>query len=787
MINYIAKRLQQLKNIYESNINNFCLTFLNAMDGMGKKTTIEAFLDEIGYDDVLEVNPYGTVFPLHSFISSFDNKFDNEPLLQLNKSQIQKNIKDSILKNLSKKSRIIVIFNNLNQFDDETAFFIFDMAKLLVNINSKKTILFLITNDETITFSLRNRIKNLSRYTNYVYFPDWDVKDLNELLNEVYPCSSISQECLRQIINCSFKNAGVFLNNIEYLKEHGYLYFQNKSLKCHTIPDDVLFSNYKDIIQSRYEHLEPEMKDALEKASIVGVHFDAITIQNALNLNMAAQLMSEVEQISRLIFQIDVNESGFEFVNSETHRLIESYIPLEKKKSWNIALASYYENQIMSSSAIAILSDGKFCEYSILAAFYFENSKMSEKALALYFKIIPILMNQSFYHKSLDLIARSQKILLYQKMASKRLNVQLLYWEYECNFALFNMKSGLNAFRNYRKNVDLTEIEAIRADYEEALLLYDSDYTNLAYKKTIECYDKIQNFGILEKELLRLKIQIISLLCSIEETLLIDSYQIHYNEAIELAKNNHFLDLYYSLVRKSGIAYSSDICIKRLRTAARYFSTRNKIEYAMTLHNLASEELFYGNHTNSLKNFNRAYSIFLDYGHNGIICVKNGLSIYNSIYNKAYGQALDYIYNFATDYNEDFLVLVIYYNTITILRKMDKMDEAKKYFKKTCDLNKKKSNRYPYFARFLYAQEGYFALAENQLEKAWNCFETFFRHDYNDRVEYSLSVAITMAKLALKIERPLPSDIQIASETSNKLAKYLSTEKLIFCEILFWE
>ena len=93
--------------------------------------------------------------------------------------------------------------------------------------------------------------------------------------------------------------------------------------------------------------------------------------------------------------------------------------------------------------------------------------------------------------------------------------------------------------------------------------------------------------------------------------------------------------------------------------------------------------------------------------------------------------------------------------------------------KKTIRINRKKENQLPYFTRFIYAQEGYFALEKNDLEKAWCCFEAFFNHDYPDRTEYLLSAAITMAEQA--------------AGTSNELAKYLAQTGLIFCEVLFWE
>lgn len=318
MIDYIEERIEQLYAIYKSNMNQFCLVFLNAMAGMGKRTTIKGFLDRIGCIDFVKIMPCGSTYPLDEFASALD-KFRQESERKVSKdidqSKSRDNIKNRFLKLLTTRQQLIVVFEDFNHFDVETVFFILELSKSFINMNVGKTILFLISHDEMISYEVRNEIKNLGRYTNYILFPDWMEQDLKDLLNDIYPNSKIPQKYFDQIIQCSFKNAGIFLNNIEYLKELGYIRFENRSLVCHGFPQEILFRNYREVVQSRYDCLEPFLKDALEKASVVGVHFDALTVQNAFHLRMAAQLMKEIEQISRLIFQIDMERFDFGFIN----------------------------------------------------------------------------------------------------------------------------------------------------------------------------------------------------------------------------------------------------------------------------------------------------------------------------------------------------------------------------------------------------------------------------------------------------------------------------------------
>ena len=332
MTEYISDRANDLYKIYENNISRTCITFLNAMDGMGKETTIKSFLDMINRDNELEISPCRSSTPFAPIIYSpyFENDVEN--IFKLDKIQLQKHINEVILKKLQLQSQLIIICKDFDQLDKETAYFIFDLARFLINAISQKTIFFLIAQNETISFEMRNHFKSLGRYTYYIDFPDWKPNDLKSLFNEVYPFSDISPDCLNQIVDCSFRNAGIFLNNVEYLKERNYIHCNDGIIECHSLPENILFGNYRDIIQSRYNHLEPDLKDALKKASVVGAKFNATIIQNSLNLVMAAELMTEIEHISRLITQINNSLYEFEFINLETHKMIESYIPAQKKR-----------------------------------------------------------------------------------------------------------------------------------------------------------------------------------------------------------------------------------------------------------------------------------------------------------------------------------------------------------------------------------------------------------------------------------------------------------------------
>ena len=105
-------------------------------------------------------------------------------------------------------------------------------------------------------------------------------------------------------------------------------------------------------------------------------------------------------------------------------------------------------------------------------------------------------------------------------------------------------------------------------------------------------------------------------------------------------------------LRLSGIAYSREICVRLLRSAARYFSIRNSIEYAM--------------------------------------CP----AIWAGI-----GFDLQFCYWLWCGFSAP----GFYYNITTILRKLGQIKETEECLKKAIRINRKKENRIPYFTRFIYA------------------------------------------------------------------------------------
>ena len=785
MTDYVKKRALCIKNIYSQNFNKFSFCILNAMKGMGKTTAINYFLELINSKDSITLSPsYDKSFPLHAIANGLGENLSDDVLMKMSSSTvIKKHIIHTFIELLQNKDKTIIVFKDFENFDKETVHFIFEFTEYLINNIKNKTLFFIIELNDEIEYETRNRFARLGKFTNYVQFPGWETDDLSDLLKENYGEFNISEIQMKSIVEYSFENASIFLNNVEFLKERGYAYFQKHSLSCNQFSQDVLLGNYKNVVKNRYDLLNNDLRETLQKASIIGFEFEINSLESAFEVIHAGQKILEIERISRLIFQIDNNQ--FSFCNKITQEIVETYIPEENRYKWFRILALFYENKM--NSTIVQFSDVKYCETALKAAFFFEKAHCFQEAISLYLKTIPVFLNGCFYRQCLICINNTKRLLSDDTFTDIHLKAKLNYFEFICNKQLFDMQQSIVCFNLYKQKVFFNHVEKIKADYEEAYLLYDSNNTQKAYGLLTSCYNELKPIKENSYNIQRLIINVTSLLCSVEETLSLPIFRTHFNEAITLSKKYKHYDLYYSLLRKCGLVFSGKACLKKLKSAANYFNEKNKIEYAMTLHNWGSELIVNMDSFNALHKLNEAYEIFSEYGHNGIVCVKNALAIYYTIFEKDYNYALELLSNYITPYNEDFLLLTVYFNKTTVLRKKGELQKAKEYLQKVKGINEKKRNQFPYFYMFIYAQEGYIHLDEGDYAKAWHCFNKFLHYDYVDRPEYYCSVLRTFEELSKKLGYDYKADIVDCSEKCETLSKKLFEEKIIFCEILFWE
>ena len=78
-------------------------------------------------------------------------------------------------------------------------------------------------------------------------------------------------------------------------------------------------------------------------------------------------------------------------------------------------------------------------------------------------------------------------------------------------------------------------------------------------------------------------------------------------------------------------------------------------------------------------------------------------------------------------------------------------------------------------------------MEEGDYTKAWHCFNEFLHYDYVDRPEYYFSVLRTFEELSKKLGYDYKVDTVDCSGKCETLSQKLFEEKIIFCEILFWE
>ena len=134
-------------------------------------------------------------------------------------------------------------------------------------------------------------------------------------------------------------------------------------------------------------------------------------------------------------------------------------------------------------------------------------------------------------------------------------------------------------------------------DYLTAELFYGTGENLKAYGLLRKLY---KNRKFIDDPVL--KLNIVSLLSSVEETLNKTHYVKHYNETLYLCTTNNMIKEYHTLLRKANMAHDGENSILLMKKGEEYFKKSNDIiELIMVKHNIGTESLFYENTFNMAK------------------------------------------------------------------------------------------------------------------------------------------------------------------------------------------
>lgn len=623
---------------------------------------------------------------------------------------------------------------------------------------------------------------HFAKYPQLVYLRPlkrWESVDFFDLWEELYRDSEINVDILKIVASYSMGNAGVFLQHLNILKFYNVLIFENgnwKFLSERNI-DDFLKESFSEIVRKKYELLEPSLQTIIKQTSTIGYIFKKKDLSEVFNIENATAVLKQIEIITELLYFTDAKLENGKFDSIQVQKQIEKKIDPEHHKDWCMALAKYYESKLAFCSPMSV----EIYNYKEKCILYYEKAHETSKVIYHYISLVPLLYNLNLYNSALEV---SKKLKTITKGQSEYMHF------YQYSFYLLSqinrsLSNYIEAMDNLKKYIELIDLENnnYELDYLYAELLYGTGETSKAYNLLKSLYKKIDS--IYDPVL---KLNIISLLASVEETVNNQQYVKHYNEALSLCKNNGMIKCYYKLLRKANMAHEGENAIMLMKKGEEYFKKCNDIiELIMVKHNIGTESLFYESTYNSaLMELEYAYEAASEYGFSQLSYTINSLAILDILEGK-YELAKKRFSDLLQFEHEDFTLLALYINTSTCLLNLGIMDESIKMLEKAKAINLKKQNQIPFFTSQIVLLESYIYLAQNEPLKAYHKLCQYFNYGLLDRSTGIISAKIILVSLCEKHHYKYPDKLTTLSDDCETISMKMANNHLVLCDLMFWE
>lgn len=760
MTDYIYDIIKEIENSINRK-TSLNIIVMESECGMGKTYAAKRYCDQIQHAIYIDYFPF--VNPLEMLYKKL-----SAILNTVNSNCAPAMFRETLLKTLvqycDNTASPTIIFDDIDEYGPEMIFFLLEFFQFAISKTNANSIIFILIYNRR---PIHREFLMYSQYIQYINIPDWSASSLKQLFFETYPNAKISCRDLDILINYSFHNAQELLSIVDYLKSINCFKHSQGGWICEAVSDNIVLSNLKESIEKRYNLLPSDLRVTIQKAAIIGHSFEVDTLQTPLKVMEAHSLLVEIERLSKLIQRVGA-VPFYEFKTRKVRLSIKSYISMENYTMWNDLLGAYY------CSLLQKYPKSIFDVLNLLEkiSYYYEESGNSETAIAFYMQQIPLLIRIEHYREAIGVLE-----LLLKKSSDNRIKRKAYYYLYVCNSRISDYKTSLRFHLLYVSSQYNTDFSIM---FDRAEALYNAGKVTAAYEILSKQYEMI---GINESNDNPLAVaKTISLLASVEETLGLDIYIHHFNEALDYSKKNKLTKIYYELLRKSNMAHSGAPAIALIRESVKYYSGQSGSEYAKALHNLGTASLIWGESAEAADLLLKSHCIFEKAGNNGIIYTQNSLAIYEALYNQNYQKALEYIYHiYAAD--DSFCSCAINFNISTLLRKLNRHDEGLRYIK---DIDEQGSI-FPYFAAYINIQKAYYNLDGGNIHDSYNHFKTFLDSGYCDYTETVNSVSIKMQEISAGYDfiKEYPPHEKL--NYLNALSKIMTEHNLIFCDLYFWE
>ena len=136
---------------------------------------------------------------------------------------------------------------------------------------------------------------------------------------------------------------------------------------------------------------------------------------------------------------------------------------------------------------------------------------------------------------------------------------------------------------------------------------------------------------------------------------------------------------------------------------------------------------------------------------------------------------------------EDFDLLTYMNNIAVCYRKMGEIDMCGECISWIEKHNLKVNNNFDSFKCVLNLQKAYFWLEKNDIEKAYTFFLDYFRSGHSKILPMRIAAIKNLIKISDEKSLTLPPDIEKIKNSTSAAGEYFYSQKLLFCNLQFWE
>lgn len=760
-INYIV---EQFEFSYLDNANDY-LFLLYGDEGIGKSTIAKKF------EDIRE----GTI----SY--RCNNEFDL--LFQVTDASIAGNYNRHInlyyplIKKIKEEKIHTIIFDIEG---DANADYFELLYNLFVSVNQQNYKLWMILFVDSNVYHRNHTI--FTRYPQLTYLDPlekWKDTDFFQLWKELYKSDDSYENIIRNVSSYSMGNAGIFLRHLNTLKYYDVLKLKNGKwiFTNETNIDMLLKEQFSEIVKKKYELLEPSLQTVIMQTSTIGYLFKKNDLSEVFNVENVTSVLKQIQILTYFLYFTDAKLENGKFDSIQVQTQIEKQIDSEHHRDWCIALAQYYESKMEFCNPVSI----ELYRCQEKCVFYYEKANEVSKIIYHYVSLVPLLCSLNLYNSAL-------KITLKLRDVSKGKSDYIHYYHYsfylltQISRKLSNYSEALNYLRKYIELIK-TNKQNNELDYLTAELLYGIGETPSAYNLLKALYDKTDS-----TDDPTMKLNIVSLLSSVEETINNPQYIKHYNEALYLCTSNNMNKDYNRLLRKANMAHEGPNAIMLMKKSEEYFEDRNDIiEVIMVKHNIGTESLFYEvTYTEARGDLENAYRLAGEYGFDQLAYTINSLAILDILEGK-YKSAEERLTILLNLEQEDFTLLALYINKTTCLLKLNRVDEAIQLLEKAKILNSKERNNIPFYTIQIVLMESYIYLAQKNHLMAYHKLCQYFKLGQLDRSTGILSAKIVLSLLCKSYHYSYPDTLTVLSTNCDAVAMKMANNHLVLCDLMFWE